>query len=144
MKAKKKTVIIAGIAFAVLLAGVFIWYNVAHSKLKFSIDESKVASIEIFNGNTGKEYKITEQSSIDHIVKNLNSITYTKDKSSKGYDGFSFATVIKDKDGKELESCIINYTNTIIYKDYFYRDNTSSIDYGYIEKLLKTLTPIAN
>lgn len=140
---KKKTVIIASIAFVVLSAGVFIWYNVAHSKLKFSIDQAKVSSIEIFNGNTGKEYKITEQSSIEHIVKNLNSITFTKEQSSKNYDGFSFATVIKDKDGKELENCTINSLNTIIYKDYFYRDSTSNIDYDYIDKLLKTLTPIA-
>lgn len=143
MKVNKKTLIIASIAFVVLVAGAFIWYNVANSKLKFSIDQSKVSTIEIFNGSNGKKYKITEQSNIQHIVKNLNSITFIKGESTRNYNGFTFSTVIMDKGGNELWKGSINSINNIIYKDYFYNDNNSSIDFNYIKNLLATLMPIA-
>ncbi|HEX3017810.1 MAG TPA: hypothetical protein VHP31_08170 [Caproicibacter sp.] len=139
MKAKWKLILSISVVL-MLISGVFIFYNT--QKLKCSVDPLQVSEIDIFNGNTGKKYKITDQANIEHMVNNLNSITFVKNKSSKGYSGFSFATQIKDKSGATTFQCTINSKNTIIYHNYFYIDYTSSIDFDYIDKLLKVTTPL--
>lgn len=130
------------LAALIIIAGLFLYSNIQHPTLKSSIDLSKASEIEIFDGNTGKRYKITEQSSIEHIVNNLNSITFVRDKSSKNYSGFSFSTTIKDKNGDSIWNGTINSPDTIIYNEYFYVDKSSSIDYNYIKNLLASKTPI--
>ena len=142
MKSRWKPVALI-LAALMIIAGFVIYSNIQHPAfLKSSIDSSKVSEIEIFDGNTGKRYKITEQSSIEHIVNNLNSITFVKDKSSKNYSGFSFNTTIKDKDGDSIWNGTINSSDTIIYNEYFYIDKSSSVDYNYIKNLLASKTPI--
>lgn len=40
-----------------------------------------------------------------------------------------------DDNMNELDSLTVNSTNTIIYKDYFYIDESDSIDYNFINSL---------
>lgn len=143
MKISKK-IVLSILVILIFFTGSFILYNVQNSKLKCTVDPSKVSSIEIFSGNTGKMYKITEQSNIEHIVRNLNSITFNKGEAYKGNDGFDLITLIKDKDGKTLWNYEFGSSNWIRYGNYYYNDNTSSIDYDYVKKLLTTITPVPN
>jgi hypothetical protein len=140
---RKRVIFLSALALLVLTSGFFVIYNAEHFKLKCRLDPNKVSEIRIISGNTGKEYEIKGRTDIEHIVDNLNSITFIKDKSSKSYTGFSFSMAMRDKGGKDSWSCIINSTDTIIYNNYFYKDKTSSIDFDYINNLLATQTPTA-
>lgn len=102
-----------------------------------NIEPTKVSKITIFDGNTGNETDITDEKKINQIITNLNAVTFQKGKPSFGYMGYSFRTTIFDEDGKELKEFIINSSDTIRYKGFFYTSKRNAIDYGYIEELVR-------
>ena len=101
------------------------------------IEPSKVSSIKIFDGNTGKSITITSSENINHIIGNLNSITFRTDKLSLGYLGYSFNTTIYKSNGKVYKEFIINSKDTIRKDPFFYRASTKNIDYDYIKDLME-------
>ena len=101
-----------------------------------AIEPSKVSTINIFDGSTGKSIIVTDRENIDHIIRNLNSITFRKDKLSLGYMGYSLNTTIYKSNGTIYKKFIINSTDTIRKDPFFYRDSTKSIDYNYIRNLI--------
>ncbi|GMK41303.1 hypothetical protein PCCS19_43590 [Paenibacillus sp. CCS19] len=94
-----------------------------------------MSKIIVFNGSTGKQIEITEPDHIQHIVDNLNGITFHKGKMSLGYMGYSFRTTVYDNKGKVIKRFIINTPDTIRYQGFFYKAPGNQIDYDYIEKL---------
>lgn len=130
---KMKWIVIIAIPLMLLL--IFALTYIPHKVVK--IDASKVSKIIVFDGNTGFEAEITEESHIEHIINNLNEVTFQKGKSSFGYMGYSFNTTIFDKDGKAIKELIINSEDTIRYKGFFYSTVDHSIDYDYIEELVR-------
>lgn len=101
------------------------------------IDASSVSKITVFDGNTGNEIEVTDESDIKHIINNLNKVTFQKGKPSIGYMGYSFRTTIFDTDGKVKKEMIINSDSLIRYKGFFYTSVDYLIDYEYIEKLVR-------
>lgn len=102
-----------------------------------NINSDNVSKITIFNGNTGNQIEVTNNNDIKHIINNLSSIRFKKDKLSLFYLGYSFRTTIYDNDGKIINELIINSDDTIRYKGFFYRAKNKKIDYDYIDNLLK-------
>ncbi|OLS40435.1 hypothetical protein [Bacillus sp. MRMR6] len=102
-----------------------------------NIHPSEVSKITVFDGNTGYDMEITHQSDIQHMINNLNKVTFQKGKPSVGYMGFSFSTAIYNHKGKVIKELIINSPETIRYKGFFYKDKNHSIDYEYIEYLFR-------
>ncbi|MGM0845612.1 MAG: hypothetical protein ACQEUT_11590 [Bacillota bacterium] len=130
---KRKRLFSAGILFVLLLT--FFLTYIPHKVLK--MDPAKVSSIVIFNGNTGNETEITDETSILYIVNNLSSITFQKGKPSIGYMGYSFGTSLYDQEGNKMEEFIINSSDLIRYKGFFYSAEEGSIDYEFLDKLAK-------
>jgi hypothetical protein len=130
---KRKWLIIVSIPFILLLF--FALTFIPHKLIK--IDDEVVSKIVVFDGNTGYETEITNSEAITHIINNLNEITFQKGKPSWGYMGYSFDTTILDQDGVVMKEFIINSNDTIRYKGFFYKDKTKSIDYEYIEELVR-------
>ncbi|MFD3157981.1 hypothetical protein ACFIJ5_14085 [Haloimpatiens sp. FM7330] len=132
MKVKKKwkVLLLAIILIAVSYALTYIPHKIV------KISPSKVSSIKILDGNTGKSTVITERKDIEHIINNLNSITFKKDKCSLFYMGYSFRTTIYRNDGSVYKKFIINSENTLRKYPFFYSDTTRSIDYDYIKNLI--------
>lgn len=95
-----------------------------------------MSSINIFDGHTGKSITITNRNDIEHIIVNLNSITFRKDKWSLFYMGYSFKITIYRENGGVYKKFVINSTDTIRNDPFFYRDNTKSIDYDFIRNLI--------
>jgi len=112
-----------------------VWWFVP-SKMS-RITPQEVLRIEIFNGNNGQEIAITERSEIEHIVNNINSISFRKSKISIGYMGYSFRTTIYKSNGHVYKTFIINSEDTIRKDPFFYRDSTGSINYNYIKGLFE-------
>ncbi|WP_421385206.1 hypothetical protein ACOJQI_10725 [Bacillus salacetis] len=130
---KKRWIIITTIPLVLLLY--FVLTFIPHKVVK--IEAKDVSKIVVFDGNTGYETEITDRDTVSHIISNLNEITFQKGKPSFGYMGYSFDTSIFNKEGGLVKEFIINSNDTIRYKGFFYTDNTKSIDYDYIEKLVK-------
>jgi hypothetical protein len=101
----------------------------------FHMAPSSVSKISVFDGNTGKHIEITERDDIQHILDNLNRITFHKGKLSIGYMGYSFKITVYNNKGKAINRFIINSTDTIRYKGFFYKAHGKPIDYEYIKKL---------
>jgi len=118
-----------------LLALLWIWWLVPSKMIK--INPQEVKKIEIFNGNNGKEILITERSEIEHIINNIKSISFKKEKISIGYMGYSFRTTIYKSNGSVYKTFIINSEDTIRRDPFFYRDSTGSIDYNFIKDLFE-------
>ena len=134
---KKKPLIFSFVIIVVLIFGV-VWYYSPLKLLKLNSDE--VSEISIFDGNTGTLLNITEKNDIDYIIKNLNSVKLKRGKVSIGYLGYSFKTTIYLTGGKEANGWnnFIISSNDMIRKDpFFYHVVEGSIDYEYIDKLIK-------
>lgn len=101
-----------------------------------SITPSEVSSIDIFDGHTGKSITITNRNDIEHIIGNLNTITFKKDKWSLGYMGYSLRTTIYKENGGIYKKLIINSIDTLRDDPFFYKDSTKSIDYDFIRNLI--------
>ncbi len=126
----KKTVsLISIILIFLLLAGC------TPKELKFDID--KATKITIFSGSMGKSVEITDEQQISHITDNFNELTFTKQKSSKSYDGFAYSITWYDSDNNKIEAITVMRENRISYNDYFYHCNQAdaSIDIAYLMAL---------
>lgn len=119
----------------ILVSLVCAWWIVPTKMIRITPQE--VLKIEIFNGNSGQEIVITDRSEIEHIINNINPISFRKDKISIGYMGYSFRTTIYKSNGKIYKTFIINSEDTIRKDPFFYSDSTGSIDYNFIKDLFE-------
>ena len=139
MRSRKGRVILLIITTIIIIA---IWGGLTYIPRKIvTIAPSKVSSIKIFDGNTGKSIIITDKENIEHIIGNLNGITFKKDKVSLGKMGYSFKTTIYKNSGAVYKEFMINSTDTIRKDPFFYKDSTKSIDYDYIRNLIDSQKP---
>lgn len=118
------------ISFVTIIILLFTLSFIPHKII--TLRPNDVASIYIFNGNTGESITIEEQSDIDNIINNLNNITFHKNKCSLGKMGYGYRLNITIKNSIFSKKLIINSTNTIRYCGFFYIDPQNSIDYEYI------------
>lgn len=126
---------IASIFLIVILFGLLIWtWWVTPTKL-VRIDPKDVQKIEIFDGHNGESIMITDRTEIEHIINNLRSISFRKDKVSIGYMGYSFRTTIYKTNGRVYKKFIINSKDTIRKDPFFYKVISGSIDFNFIGKL---------
>lgn len=123
------------IAITLVLLLIFTLTYIPHKVV--SINPTNVSKITVFDGNTGNDIEINEETDINHIINNLNEVTFQKGKPSFGYLGFSFRTTIFDNKGKKIKELTINSNDTIRYKGFFYSSVDNSIDYDYIEQLVR-------
>lgn len=135
MKRNKKIFLLI-LTSIILLAGL---YSITYiPKNIISIQTSKVSKIEIFDGTRGEQVIVTDIEQKEHIVSNLNNITFRKGKLSILYSGYKFRMTIYDDNEKKYKEIIINSSELIRYKGFFYIDKSSSIDFDYINNLFKT------
>lgn len=118
----KKKYILFGVTAAVLAAVIIVcaWYSSPKTFLK-GIDSKEVASISVFDGNTGKSFTVVDSNEIKYIVENIQGIETVRDNISSNYNGFSFSLSFADADGKEIDSFIVNSDDTIRDDPFFYR-----------------------
>ena len=133
---KKRAAIFASIA-VILLVVFVIWFNATIDLMNLNTNE--VAEIVVFNGNTGKETRITDESQIENIINNLNDIKMKRWEPSVGYMGYSFKMTIYLSDGKKAggwNGFIINSSDTVRKDPFFYTVVEGSLDYDYIDSIV--------
>ena len=118
MKNKKIRLIIV-IVF-VLISASAIWYFMPTAFLS-KVKSSDINSISVFDGNTGESFDFSDTDEIRYVVENIQNAEMKRDTLSIGYSGYSFRIRFFDENGKEIESFIINSSNTIRKDPFFYR-----------------------
>jgi len=103
----------------------------------FDIDPDEVSRIHIVDGNSGYRIDITSEQEINRIMTNLNEVTFKKGKLSAGYTGYRFDTTIYDTKGEPITKLIINSSDTIRYKGFFYTSTKTQLEYEYIDELVE-------
>jgi len=134
IKRKKFRILLIGIPILLIIG--FACTYIPHKIV--NIEPSKVSKIAIFDGNSGDFFEVTARTDINHIINNLNDVTFQKGKASYGYLGYRFNTKIFDQEGELLKELIINSDDTIRYKGFFYQSVGSILPYDYIDKLIKS------
>ena len=118
MKHKKIRFTIATVF--VLIVALAIWYFIPTTFLS-KVNPSDIKSISVFDGNTGERFDFSNADEIHYVVENIQNTKMKKDTLSIGYTGFRFRISFFDRNGKEIESFIINTSNTIRKDPFFYR-----------------------
>lgn len=100
----------------------------------YKIDVEDVVKISIFNGHTGDKIEISDRTTINHIISNLNSVTIQRKSWALGHMGYRYRFEIFG-DETRLETYIVN-SETIMRKDPYYYDVVDGeIDIEYIASL---------
>lgn len=96
-----------------------------------SINQSHVFKIELLDGNDGKQTTIVDRENIEHIITNLNSITFLKGKPSFFSSGYGFRLKIYNSRENVIKDITINSENGVRYNGFFYTTTKRNIDYEY-------------
>jgi hypothetical protein len=98
------------------------------------IEPSNVSSIDVLDGNNGNRFVIEDESKIQYIMENIQSIAMTRGKVSVNYDGYSLQMKFYDHRGNEIDSFIINSSDTIRDAPFFYHCN-GDLCFDYFKEL---------
>ena len=108
MKTKSK-IIIGIIALAAVFAVIW-WFS---PKVFLShVNPNEIASIEVFNGNTGKGFTITEQEDIAFITEAIQSVSMKKGKITVRM-GYKYKLSFVKENGTEIDHFILKSPTTI-------------------------------
>lgn len=126
----KKELRILVILIAVLLVGT-VGYYFMPKKFGKNVNPSEVDHINVFDGNTGTGFTITDSEDIEYIVANIQGISMKRDGISLGRTGYSFKiSYINSNDKDIIPVFILNSDNTICKDPFFYRcDGGLCFDY---------------
>ena len=118
---KKK--ILVGILIAALLivgAAAVWWFLPAH--FLNGADPADIAAIEVFNGNDGNRFSITDEKDISYLFENIRKVPMKKEQIAMGM-GTTYNLRFLDSAGKEIDRFIIMSRDTIRSGMMFYTCN---------------------
>ena len=133
MKAKKIIISLIIVIVIVTIAISAVWCFSPKAFLS-GVEVSDVKSISVFDGNTGKEFIIESSEEIGQIVESIQKVRMKRDNISIGNMGYGFKIQFTDKNGKVIDSFIINSADTIRDDPFFYRCD-GNLCYDYIKEL---------
>ena len=126
----KKKRFLPAIIVAALLLGTISYYFMPKTFGR-NVGPIEVDHINVFDGNTGTGFTITELEDIEYIVANIQSFSMKREGISLGKVGYSFKiSYIDSADRDVIPVFILNSDNTIRKDPFFYRcDGGLCFDY---------------
>lgn len=121
--------------FPILLMVAFAWFFSPVTFLK-GVDAAEVAYVEIFDGNTGDESRVTSQEVISHVLGNLAENPARRSGISVLEMGYRFRLTFVGTDGSELGQVTINNENTIRGSVFFYTSENATLCFDYLWDLM--------
>ena len=116
----KKKILIIVVIIVVLLLGAIGYYFMPKTFGK-NVNLSEVDHINVFDGNTGTDFTITDSEDIKYVVENIQGISMKKGGISLGRTGYSFKISYADSNDKDvIPVFILNSDNTIRKDPFFY------------------------
>ena len=107
---KKKIPIIIGI-IALLVLGAAIWWFSPKIFLN-NVNPADIAGIQVFNGNDGNRFAISEPNDISFITDSIKAVSLKKDRISMGM-GTTYNLKFLNAEGNEIDKFIIMTSSTI-------------------------------
>ena len=117
---KKKTKIIIGI-ITIAFVFVAVWWFSPKYFLKH-VNPQDIVSIDVFNGNDGNGFTITDKEDIEFLTEHIQSIPMKKEEISIGM-GYTYRVTFLNEKGKEIDEFIINGPTAIKQGAIFYQCN---------------------
>ncbi len=111
MKKKTQLIVCVLVVIALMIIGGAIWWFTP-SRFLSHVEPSEIARIEVFNGNDGNRFTVTEASDIDWIARHIQEVPMEKDSISMGM-GTTYNLRFLDANGKEMERFIIMSPTTV-------------------------------
>lgn len=110
---KKKTKILIGVlsVVALIAVGFAVWWFLPTHFLG-GVSPETIAVIEVFNGNDGNRFEVTEPEDISFLAKNIQSVPMKKDSIAMGM-GTTYNLRFLDAKGKEIDKFIIMDSSTV-------------------------------
>ena len=121
--------------FPVALMIAFAWFFSPVTFMK-GVDPEEVAYVEIFDGNTGDESRVTSQEVISHVLDNLAENPARRSGVSVLEMGYRFRLTFVGTDGMELGQVTINNENTIRGSVFFYTSENATLCFDYLWDLM--------
>ncbi len=108
------------------------------AKRNASFDIQNAASLTVFHDGSGRSTEITDTEVIRTITDSINSLSFSRDKSSKNIEGLGYYLEWYDADGRLIERLIVKNEARISYDGYFYNvtDEDAKIDVELIDSVL--------
>lgn len=108
------------------------------SEKSMTFDIGEANKIELRSGADGTMVEITNAEDIKYITDNINALTFSKGKSSKDHNGWSYSLKWYDSENVLMEEIVVMSEYQIDYKDYFYKgmEVNNEIDLAYFDRLL--------
>lgn len=139
---KKKHVIEASIILLIMIGAIWLQSPVVFLK---NVDANEISKIEVFDGNKGEQFTVTNQEEIAFIVSNIQNAKMKREKISIGRIGTRFNMQFYNLKDKKVDEFIINGEGVIRKDPFFYIDKTESLCTDYLEAIEeKAKTPIKN
>ncbi len=118
------------ILFLIILA---IGYYFMPKTFGKNVNPSEVDHINVFDGNTGTGFTITNPEDIKYIVENIQNHTMKKDGISLGKVGYSFKISYIDSNDKDVIPIFIINSDDTIRKDPFFYVCDGGLCFDYIK-----------
>lgn len=100
-----------------------------------NVSAEDVESISVFNGSSGKSFVIEDSGEIEFIVNNIQSTQWHRSGISSFHDGYSFDLSFVDKEGRAIDSFIINNSYLVRDDPFFYNQTNTPVCYNYLQAL---------
>ena len=132
---KNKRNLLIGLAtILIVVAGIVIYFLVPQKILH---TDEQVATITLFDGNSGNGATITDPKEIAYIMAMFNDKKFSATGIAAFRVGYSIRVKYFDEKGNEILHFIENGETKVRYRGLFYELQDGSIDYTYLEKRVK-------
>jgi len=121
--------------FPIVLMIAFAWFFSPVTFMK-GVDATSVAYVEIFDGNTGDESRVTSQEVISHVLDNLAENPARRSGISVLEMGYRFRLTFVGTDGSELGQVTINNESTIRGSVFVYTSENATLCFDYLWDLM--------
>ena len=121
--------------FPLLVLAAVVWFRLPVTFMK-GVQPAEVAYVDIFDGNTGDESRVTSQEVISHVLGNLAENPARRSGISVLEMGYRFRLTFVGTDGSELGQVTINNNSTIRGSVFFYTSETASLCFDYLWDLM--------
>ena len=132
----KKKLLILAIIIAILLLGTVGYYFMPKTFGK-NVNPTEVNHINVFDGNTGTGFTITDSEDIEYVVANIQSISMKRDGISVGRTGYSFKISYIDSNDKDVIPVFILNSDNTIRKDPFFANFPGIVILNLISYIIK-------
>lgn len=133
MKQKRRWVVLGIVAIVVLLA--IAWYKWPVRLTK--VDASEVGLIVLQDGTTGNRAEISDEETIDRLMKEFRSVKMQRERLSWFSGGYHIWVRVCKPDMEIVSDFSVNGSKLIRKDPFFYKVVGKSIDVEYLEQLIE-------